>query len=93
MSDAAQQEPGGAARGVEVTDNDRRRWTKMLLQAAAKSLTQPKRSPRHVWTGAYNRSRPLPNRIFGGKHSYCTRKGRRCERTGATTADAHASYN
>jgi hypothetical protein len=68
-----------------------RRFTKILLQAAAKNLTQPKRSPRHVTCGPEHRSCPLPNRSIGGKRIYCTRKGRRCERTEATTVDAHAS--
>jgi hypothetical protein len=41
-----QQEPGGDARGAEVTDDDSEEVDEDA--AATKSLTQLKRSPRHV---------------------------------------------
>jgi hypothetical protein len=53
VSDAAQEDPGDYVRGVEVTDDDSEEVDEdALLQGAAKSPTQPKRSPRNVWTGA-----------------------------------------
>jgi hypothetical protein len=87
VSDAAQQEPGGDARGVEVTDDDSVEVDEDAFASSSKlkSLTQPRRSPRHMWTGAWVVPSAKLQYSIGGKRSYCTRKGRRCERTKATT--------
>jgi hypothetical protein len=90
VSDVAQQKPSGDARGVEVTDDD----SEEVDEDAFASRSEESDAAEDVAAARVDqriyRSRPLPNRSIGGKRSYCTRKGRRCERTGATTADAHA---
>jgi hypothetical protein len=95
VSDVAQQEPGGDARGVEVTDDD----SEEVDEDAFASSSEESDAAEEVAAARVDQSigralcqiAVLPNRSIGGKRSYCTRKGRRCERTGATTADAHAS--
>jgi hypothetical protein len=87
VSDAAQEEPGGDVRGVEVTDDDSEEVDEDAFARSSKESDAGRRGT----CGPEHRSRPLPNCSIGGKRSYCIHKGRRCERTGATTANAHAS--